>query len=116
MVVMQIRSVVMRRRVDDLDEAVAFYEQLTGQPARRFTYSGAELAAVGPFLLFSAAGAAGERLAKVAATISVDDVDSCAQTLTELGASLIAAPAATPNGHRLIARHPDGAVYEYVGP
>jgi predicted enzyme related to lactoylglutathione lyase len=113
---MQIRSIVLRTRVDDLDEAIAFYERLTDRPARRFAYSDAELAAVGPFLLFRAAGTTGNRLGNVAATISVDDIELCAQRLVELGANLVAAPAATPNGHRLISRHPDGAVYEYVGP
>lgn len=106
----------MRRRVEDLDAAVRFYEGLTGEIARRFSFGGADLAAVGNFLLFRAGDDVGERLARVAATLAVDDLDAQHKLLIDLGAEVIAAPAQTPNGRRLVARHPDGSVYEYVGP
>lgn len=113
---MAITGVTIRRRVDDLEAEVGFYERMVGQAAHRFSFSGAELAAVGPFLLFSAPGETGDRLARVAATISVDDIQRHQRLLRELGAEVIAPPTSTPNGQRMIARHPDGAVFEYVGP
>ncbi len=112
---MTITGVILRHRVDDLAEAVPFYRALTGEPAHRFTFSGVELAAVGPFLLFTPGADAG-RAAEVSATVTVDDLPSTERLLTSLGAQIIAPAAATPNGHRLIARHPDGAVFEYAGP
>jgi predicted enzyme related to lactoylglutathione lyase len=115
MALMSITGIVIRRRVDDLDSAVSFYEQLTGQPAQRFAFGGADLAAVGPFLLFTAAGEAGDRFARVIATITVDDIAAQLFHLERLGADIIAPPTLTPNGQRLIARHPDGGVFEYVG-
>jgi predicted enzyme related to lactoylglutathione lyase len=113
---MTITGVVVRRRVDDLDAAVTFYEQLTGQTSKRFAFGGAELAAVGPFLLFAAPPDIAELLERVIASISVDDVDAQAEQLEQLGAEIIAPPSPTPNGRRLVARHPDGSVFEYVGP
>jgi predicted enzyme related to lactoylglutathione lyase len=110
---MSITGVVIRRPVDDLATAVPFYEALTGELAHRFRFAGAELAAVGPFLLIAAGS--DERIGKVAATITVDDLPATHQLLVHLGAEIVAPIAATPNGHRMIARHPDGAVFEYVG-
>src|SRR5689334_6160520 len=106
---MNITGVVVRRKVADLTTAVPFYEALTGSPAQRFRFADAELAAIGPFLIFTVAEGA-ERLANVVATITVDDLPATLDRLTDLGADIIAPIAATPNGHRLIARHPDGGV------
>lgn len=112
---MSITGVVVRRRVDDLPGAVAFYEALTGASAHRFRFANVELAAVGPFLLFTVTDDA-QRIADVVATVTVDDLPATHQLLLDLGADIVAPIASTPNGHRLIARHPDGGVFEYVGP
>ncbi|THA37199.1 VOC family protein [Streptomyces sp. A1547] len=111
---MTITSVVLRRRVDDLEAASAFYEELTGEPANRFAFAGLELAAVGPFLLFSGPDTVAERFAGVAATLGVADLDAVLAQGEAAGAEVVAAPAETPNGRRAVLRHPDGAVYEYV--
>ncbi|GAB2495876.1 hypothetical protein GCM10027187_73270 [Streptosporangium sandarakinum] len=55
-----------------------------------------------------------ERLASVAATLTVDDLSATQELLTDLGAEIVAPITATPNGRRLIARHSDGATFEYV--
>lgn len=70
---------------------------------------------MGPFLLFAASGEVGDRLARVTATLVLDDLDAEAKALEDLGAHVVAPPASTPNGRRLVMRHPDGAVFEYVG-
>ncbi|MFF3858464.1 VOC family protein [Streptomyces sp. NPDC002209] len=111
---MAITSVVLRRHVADLDAASSFYERLTGEPANRFAFAGLELAAVGPFLLFSGPDAVAERFAGVAATLGVADLDAVVAQGEAAGAEVVAAPADTPNGRRAVLRHPDGAVYEYV--
>ncbi len=81
----------------DLRAAIDFYQRLTGQPATRFAFGGAELAAVGPFLLFAAAYDVAERLSR-AASISVDDVIAQARAIEQLGAEIVAPPSPTPNG------------------
>ncbi len=111
---MSIIGVVVRRRVPDLDAVVPFYEELTGTVGSRFAFGGAQLAAVGSFLLFAAPDDVAERLERVVATIKVDDLAEWTPRLQSLGAEIVAPTAATPNGRRLIARHPDGGVFEYV--
>ncbi|GGZ67216.1 VOC family protein [Streptomyces echinoruber] len=111
---MEILGATLRVCVDDLEQAVPFYERLAGGRALRFERGGVRVAAVGCFLLMSGPEAELEVLRKVAATIAVKDVDEACRVLGELGARVVAGPVATPAGRSLIAMHPDGAVYEYV--
>lgn len=112
---MAITGVVARVRVDDLEAAVPFYEGLEKVKARRFSFGSAALASIGSFLLFAAPGEDGDRLAKVAATLTTDDLDAQLAEVQTLGASVVAPATSTPNGRRAIVRHPDGVVVEYVG-
>ncbi|PZT70951.1 VOC family protein [Streptomyces sp. SW4] len=111
---MDILGATLRIYVDDLDKAIPFYEGLAGGRALRFERGGVEVAAVGCFLLMSGPESQLELLRKVAATIAVTDVEEAHRTLSELGADIVAGPLPTPAGRNLIARHPDGTVYEYV--
>ncbi|GCE01935.1 VOC family protein [Embleya hyalina] len=112
---MTITSVTVRRHVPDLDAAIEFYQRLTGEPATRFAFAGLELAATGPFLVFTGPDEPAARFGAVAATLGVADLDATIADLIAAGAESIAAPAPTPNGRRAVLRHPDGAVFEYVG-
>ncbi|MFD7323017.1 VOC family protein [Streptomyces sp. NPDC059875] len=111
---MEILGTTLRVCVDDLDSAVDFYERLTGASALRFERGGVSVAAIGCFLLMSGPESELEVLRKVAATISVEDVDAAFTRLTEAGAKIVAGPVPTPVGRNLIAVHPDGSVFEYV--
>ncbi|MFR9794309.1 VOC family protein [Streptomyces sp. MS06] len=111
---MEILGATLRVYVDDLDSAIPFYERLADGPAMRFARGGLQVAAVGCFLLMSGPAAELEVLRRVGATIAVTDVEEARKTLVELGADIIAGPVPTPAGRNLIARHPDGTVYEYV--
>jgi hypothetical protein len=44
----------------------------------------------------------------------VDDLPTAQDHLLALGAEVVAPVAVTPNGSRLVVRHPDGGVFEYV--
>jgi predicted enzyme related to lactoylglutathione lyase len=112
---MTIESVVIRQRVENLNAAVPFYEQLTGSSASRFSFAGVDLAGIGPFLLFSGSEEAVQRVAGVAATLTVADLDSAVEEAIAGGAEIVAPKSPTPNGHRVILRHPQGGVFEYVG-
>ncbi|MHA5055131.1 VOC family protein [Streptomyces sp. SD15] len=111
---MEILGATLRICVDDLEASVPFYERLAGGHALRFERGGVSVAAVGCFLLMSGPEAELDILRKVAATIAVKDVDEAHRVLSESGALILAGPVPTPAGRNLIARHPDGAVYEYV--
>ncbi|MFJ4897725.1 MULTISPECIES: VOC family protein [unclassified Streptomyces] len=111
---MEILGTTLRICVDDLEAAVAFYENLTGSSALRFERGGVSVAAISCFLLMSGPEAELEILRKVTATIAVKDVEEANASLTRVGARVIAGPVHTPVGRNLIAVHPDGSVFEYV--
>ncbi|WP_282082699.1 VOC family protein [Streptomyces tendae] len=111
---MDILGATLRIYVDDLDQAIPFYEGLAGGEALRFERGGVQVAAIGCFLLMSGPESQLEVLRKVAATVAVSDVVETHRVLSSLGADIIAGPVATPGGRNLIARHPDGVIYEYV--
>ncbi|GHH93033.1 hypothetical protein GCM10017779_34900 [Streptomyces capillispiralis] len=111
---MEILGATLRVCVDDIETAIPFYERLAGGRALRFERGGVEVAAVGCFLLMSGPAAELDVLRKVAATIAVQDVEEAREVLAGMGADIIAGPLPTPVGRNLIARHPDGAVYEYA--
>jgi predicted enzyme related to lactoylglutathione lyase len=111
---MDILGATLRICVDDLESAIPFYERIAGGTALRFERGGVRVAAVGCFPLMSGPEAELELLREVGATIAVADVDEAHKLLTELGADVIAGPVSTPVGRNLIARHPDGTVYEYA--
>ncbi|MFR9676589.1 VOC family protein [Streptomyces sp. TR06-5] len=111
---MKIHGTSLRICVDDLDAAIPVYEKLTGDEAHRFTTGPVSVAAVGPFFLMSGPEGHVEVLRKIAATIAVEDIDEALADLGAVGAEIIAGPKATPGGRNVVARHPDGAVFEYV--
>ncbi|MBO0802152.1 MAG: VOC family protein [Nocardiopsaceae bacterium] len=106
-----ISKVLARVFVSDLDAAVPLYEELAQARAERFGFRGVELARVGPFLLLAGDTAAyRDRVA----TVQVASLAPVLAALESAGGEVIEGPAPAPNGARLIARHPDGAVFEYI--
>ncbi|MEW2165537.1 VOC family protein [Streptomyces sp. NPDC007084] len=105
-------AVLARVFVDDLDASLALYRRLAGgQEPARFRFGAVELARVGPFLLLSGDTAAyRDRVA----TLLVRDLAPVVADIERAGGHLLEGPAPAPNGRRLIARHPDGAVFEYI--
>ncbi|MEU8228105.1 VOC family protein [Actinoplanes sp. NPDC048967] len=108
-----ITGVLARVVVPDLDAAIPLYQALSGAPeVQRFAFAGVELAGVGPFLLLSGPDAA--RYNNRVATLLVNDLDPVIRAITEAGGDILDGPDPAPNGARLIARNPDGAVFEYI--
>ncbi|WP_212756128.1 VOC family protein [Flexivirga aerilata] len=104
-------GVLARVFVDDLDGAVDFYTSLTGVAAQRFSFQDVELAWVGNFLLLAGdASVYGDRTA----TVLVHSLAPVIRDLASYDGAIIEGPTAGPNGRRLIARHPDGSVFEYI--
>jgi predicted enzyme related to lactoylglutathione lyase len=111
----QIKQVLARVFVNSLDEALPLYEQLVGQTeVRRFNFRGIELAWVGPFLLLAGSAEVLAPYRDRVASIIVRDVERVAMMIEQAGGELVEGPDPAPNGARLIARHPDGSVFEYL--
>jgi hypothetical protein len=109
--VANIKDVLARVFVEDLDAAIGVYEELTGERAARFGFRDVELARVGPFLLLAGnTDAYRDRIA----TVRVKSLAPVLDVLTHHGGEVIEGPGPAPNGARLIARHPDGSVFEYL--
>ena len=105
-------GVIARVYCDDLDTALPLYQQLTGiDEVKAFSFRDVQLASVGPFLLLSGNTAA---FRDRVATVEVKDLEPVLAALTATGGEVLDGPAQSPNGPRLIARHPDGAVFEYI--
>jgi predicted enzyme related to lactoylglutathione lyase len=111
---MKILGTSLRVCVDDLDAAVPVYEKLADAEAVRFAQGPVSVAAVGPFVLMSGPRGHLEVLRRITATLAVDDVDQALADLRAVGAEVVAGPKETPVGRNLVARHPDGSVFEYV--
>ena len=112
----QVRGVLARVESDSIDAALPIYERLTGESAHRFTYGRINVAKVGSFLLISGPSDALSAVRGHSATLAVDDIDVVADIVVSGGGHIIEGPADGPNGPRLVARHPDGTVFEYIQP
>jgi predicted enzyme related to lactoylglutathione lyase len=116
---MKVLSTLVRRclPLDAFDQAVAFHEDLFGQPARtRFDYPeyGLKLAAVASILFIAGSE---ESLAPFTAThmtFLVDDIAAYADHLPTVGARVIEPVKVVPTGWNMLVSHPDGTLVEYV--
>lgn len=107
-----ITAVIARVFVDDLDQAVPLYQTLSGvTEVRRFRFRDVELASVGPFLLLS--GDTAPYRNRVA-TLQVEQLEPVIAAIERAGGQVLEGPSPAGSGERLIARHPDGSVFEYL--
>jgi len=107
-----ISRVLARVYVADLEAAIPLYQELAQvSDVSRFGFRDVRLARVGPFLLLSGNSAAyRDRVA----TILVQKLAPVIAALEKASGCVIEGPSPAPNGDRLIARHPDGSVFEYI--
>jgi predicted enzyme related to lactoylglutathione lyase len=110
--VANIQGVLARVFVADLPAAIPLYQELAQvTEVSRFSFGAVELARVGPFLLLAGNTAAyRDRVA----TIMVGRLAPVIAAIEAAGGQVLDGPAPAPNGDRLIARHPDGSVFEYI--
>ncbi|MEV4420550.1 hypothetical protein AB0L40_11315 [Patulibacter sp. NPDC049589] len=105
-------GVLARAYVDDLDAALPLYRDLAGgEEPHRFGFGTMRLAKVGAFLVVEGAD---DEVRSHAATVSVRDVEVVAEAVVAHGGTLLEGPDPGPNGPRLIARHGDGVIFEYI--
>jgi len=110
-----VRTVLARVFVDDLEAALPTYRTLAGDEAepKLFDFRDVRLARVGPFLLLQVPA---DRRADYerAATLLVDDMPAAVEAVVAYGGEVLEGPSPAPNGARMIARHGDGTVFEYI--
>src|SRR5713226_7689874 len=107
-----INGVLARVFVSGLDAAIPLYQELAdAADVNHFTFRDVQLAQVGPFLLLAGNTAAyRDRVA----TILVEQLGPIITAIENAGGQIVEGPSTAPNGARLIARHPDGSVFEYI--
>jgi hypothetical protein len=107
-----INGVLARVFVSGLDAAVPLYQELAGvADVSHFAFRDVQLAQVGPFLLLAGNTAAyRDRVA----TILVEQLGPVITAIENAGGQIVEGPSTAPNGARLIARHPDDSVFEYI--
>lgn len=107
-----ISGVLARIYVEDLEAAIPLYQELAQvDDVSRFGFRDVRLARVGPFLLLSGNTAPYQNRV---ATLLVRELAPVIKALESAGGRVIEGPSPAPNGDRLIARHPDGSVFEYI--
>lgn len=114
---MQVKQVLTRIYVNDMNASIKFYEQLFGEPcASRFVYAqmNLEIARVNNFLIIAGTNQALEPFRTTQATMLVDSVDDFKIFLLANGASIISDIQQVPTGLNMTIKHNDGLVIEYV--
>jgi hypothetical protein len=112
LIMANIDGVLARVFVPDLDAAIPLYQELAEvTKISRLVFRDVELARIGPFLLLAGNTAAYQDRV---ATILVRRLPPVIAAVTNAGGRVIEGPSPAPNGDRLIARHPDGSVFEYI--
>ncbi|MGW2374206.1 VOC family protein [Kitasatospora sp. NPDC001683] len=112
---MKVLATLARVYVDDLEATLPTLRELTGEEAGlRFPYAGVEVARIGGLLVVAGTEEALAPFRRVQATLLVDDLDGLAELLRLQGGELLDGPNQVPTGRNATARHPGGAVFEYV--
>ena len=114
---MVIRQVLTRIYVNDIDNAIDFYEKLFHTKCSlRFSYQevNIELAQVESILILCGSEKALEPFRDVKATFLVDSIIEYREYLLEHGATIIRDLKKVPTGANLTMKHADGTIIEYV--
>ena len=114
---MIIHQILTRIYVDDMDNAVDFYEKLFQKKcALRFSYKevDVELAQVDHILMLCGSEEALKPFRDTKATFLVDSVRESRDYLLKNGATIIRDIKKVPTGTNMTMMHPDGAIIEYI--
>ncbi len=102
---------------EELEPAIAFYEQLQGVKADMrlpLPDIGLDVAVVGGFSLISGTEEARKPASALRAIVTVADADVAHRRLIDAGVEILQAPFAADVGRLMYAKHADGTVAEYI--
>ncbi len=114
---MKIKQILTRFYVNDMEQAIRFYEKLLEEKcSSRFTYAqvGLELAVISNILLISGSESALKPYRGTQATFLVDSVVGFKEMLLNNGARVIRDLQVVPTGINITIKHLDGTIIEYV--
>jgi predicted enzyme related to lactoylglutathione lyase len=114
---MIVKMILPRFYVEDLDQAVAFYEKLFNTHSQnRFAMpeAGLEIARVENILLICGSAEALQPFKDTSATFLVDSLGEFEEYLRINGVEILRGPQAVPTGRNMHVKHPDGTIVEYV--
>ncbi len=113
---MKVQQILNRIYVNEMDQAVAFYENLLGQKCNiRFEHKQLqlELAQVGSILIIGGSDEVLKPFRNTKATFIVDSIIEFKDFLLENGATIMKDIKETPTGINMIVKHFDGTIVEY---
>ncbi|AZV57869.1 VOC family protein [Clostridium sp. AWRP] len=114
---MEIKKVLNRFYVNDIEKAIKFYEKILNEKSKnRFKYPEAnlELVTVGNTLIISGSDETLKAFRDTQATFLVDSIIEFKEFLLNNGAAVIRDLKKVPTGMNMTVKHPDGTVVEYV--
>lgn len=114
---MKIKQTLTRFYVNDMDQAIRFYEKLLDEKcSSRFFYAqvGLELAVISNILLISGSESALKPYIGTQATFLVDSLVEFKEMLLNNGAKIIRDLQNVPTGINMTVKHLDGTIIEYV--
>ena len=114
---MEIKQILCRCYVNNLDKALEVYEKLMNEPcASRFIYkeAGLEIARIKNLLIVSGSDEALRPFRDTQATFLVDSIIEYRTFLLAHGATVIRDLRQVPTGTNMTVRHSDGMIVEYV--
>ncbi|SFQ42675.1 VOC family protein [Salibacterium halotolerans] len=102
---------------DQLEESIAFYEQLLGERNDlRFLFraGGLEIATVSSILLVAGSESAIAPVKEMKLALLVDSLNEWKEELIKKGATILSEPQEVPTGYNMFVRHTDGSLVEYI--
>lgn len=114
---MKILMQLTRIYVNDIEEAINFYEKIFGEEcANRFKYDAVnlELARVNNFLIIAGTEDALIPFRSTNATLLVDSIKDYKEFLVKEGCQVVRDIQKVPTGFNMTVKHKDGVIIEYV--
>jgi hypothetical protein len=114
---MKIQQILNRIYVNEMNQTVAFYENLLGEKCKmRFEHKQfhLELAQVGSILIIAGSDEVMKSFKDTKATFLVDSIIEFKDFLLANGATIMKDVKETPTGINMIVKHLDGTIVEYV--
>lgn len=114
---MNIKRILTRIYINDINLAIDFYERLTNEKcANRFEYkpAGLEIARINNLLIIAGSDEALQPFKDITATVLVDSITEYKDFLIKNGATILQDIQQVPTGFNMTIKHKDGVIIEYV--